>query len=74
MGVYIVIGVNDDRNISHGHKDVSSQEGTTQKNFTLQKQGNCIQGKAQLALKNWKNLFGDQRKDRLTSFEECHSL
>ena len=32
-------------------------------------QGNLIQGKAQLALKNWKNLFGDQREDSLTSLE-----
>ena len=44
------------------------------KNFTLQKQGNRIQGKAQLALKNRKNLFGDQRKVSLTSFEECYLL
>ena len=30
-------------------------------------QGNLIQGKAQLLLKNWKNLFGDQREESLTS-------
>ena len=32
-------------------------------------QGNLIQGKAQLALKNVKNLFGDQKEDSLTSLE-----
>ena len=37
-------------------------------------QGNLIQGKAQLALKNWKNLFGDQREDSLTSLEVCYLL
>ena len=37
-------------------------------------QGNLIQGKAQLALKNWKNLFGDQREDSLTSLEVCNLL
>ena len=37
-------------------------------------QGNLIQGKARLALKNWKNLFGDQREDSLTSLEVCFSL
>ena len=35
-------------------------------------QGNLIQGKAQLALKNWKNQFGDQREDSLTSLEEYY--
>ena len=38
------------------------------------KQGNLIQGKAQVALKNWKNLFGDQREDSLTSLEVCYLL
>ena len=28
-------------------------------------------GKAQLSIKNWENLFGDQREDSLTSLEEC---
>ena len=28
-----------------------------------------MQGKARLALKNWKNLIGDQREDNLTSLE-----
>ena len=42
--------------------------------FSLQIQGNLIQGKARLALKNWKNLFGDQREDSLTSLEECYLL
>ena len=37
-------------------------------------QGNLIQGKARLALKNWKNLFGDQREDSLTSLEVCYLL
>ena len=32
-------------------------------------QGNLIQGKAQLALNNLKNQFGDQREDSLTSLE-----
>ena len=32
-------------------------------------QGKLIQGKARLALKNWKNLFGDQREDSLTSLK-----
>ena len=27
-----------------------------------------------LALKNWKNLFGDQREDSLTSLEVCYLL
>ena len=35
-------------------------------------QWNLIQGKAQLALKNWKNLFGDYREDSLTSTEICY--
>ena len=30
---------------------------------------NLIQGKAELALKNWKKRFGDQREDSLTSLE-----
>ena len=30
-------------------------------------QGNLIQGKAQVTLKNWENLLGDQREDSLTS-------
>ena len=38
------------------------------------KQGNLIQGKAQVALKNWKNLFEDQREDSLTSLEVCKLL
>ena len=37
-------------------------------------QGNLIQGKAQVTLKNWKNLFGDQREDSLTSLEVCYLL
>ena len=37
-------------------------------------QGKLIQGKAQLALKNLKNLFGDQREDSLTSLEVCYLL
>ena len=37
-------------------------------------QENLKQGKAQLALKNWKNLFGDQREDSLTSLEVCYLL
>ena len=37
-------------------------------------QGNIMQGKAQLALNNWKNLFGDQRKDSLSSLEVCYVL
>ena len=37
-------------------------------------QGNLIQGKAQLALKNWKNLFGEQKEDSLTSLEVCYLL
>ena len=37
-------------------------------------QGHLIQGKARLALKNWKNLFGDQREDSLTSLEVCYLL
>ena len=32
------------------------------------------EGKAQLALKNLKNVFGDQREDRLTSLEVCYLL
>ena len=32
-------------------------------------QGNLIQGKAQLALNNWKNQLVDQREDSLTSLE-----
>ena len=35
-------------------------------------QGNLIQVKAQLALKNWKNLFGDQSENSLTSLEVCY--
>ena len=31
------------------------------------KQGNLMQGKVQPALKKWKNVFGDQRKDRLNT-------
>ena len=38
------------------------------------KQRNIIQGKAQLALKNLKNLFRDQREDSLTSLEVCYLL
>ena len=34
--------------------------------ITCSGQGNLTQGKAQLALKNWKNLFGDQSEDSLT--------
>ena len=37
-------------------------------------QENLIQGKVRLALKNWNNLFGDQREDWLTSLEVCYSL
>ena len=37
-------------------------------------QGKLLQGKAQQALKNWKNLFGDQREDSLTSLEVCYLL
>ena len=37
-------------------------------------QGNLIQGKAQQALKNLKNLFGDQWEDSLTSLEVCYLL
>ena len=33
-----------------------------------------MQGKAQVALKNWRNLFWDQREDSLTSLEVCHLL
>ena len=36
--------------------------------------GKYYTGKAQLALKNWKNLFGDQREDSLTSLEVCYLL
>ena len=36
--------------------------------------GKYYTGKAQLALKNWKNLFGDQREDSLTSLEVCNLL
>ena len=42
--------------------------------FVCLYQGNLIQGKARLALKNWKNLFGDQRKDSLTILEVCYLL
>ena len=34
-------------------------------------QGNLIPGKAQLALKNLKNQFEDQREDSLTSIEDA---
>ena len=37
-------------------------------------QGNLIQGKAWQALKNWKNLFGDQREDSSTSLKVCKLL
>ena len=37
-------------------------------------QGNITQGKAQVALKNWKTLFGDQREDSLSSLEVCYSI
>ena len=37
-------------------------------------QGKLMQEKAQLALKNWKNLFGDQREDSLTSLEVCNLI
>ena len=37
-------------------------------------QGNLIQGKAQLDLKNLKNLFGDQREVSLASLEVCYLL
>ena len=33
-----------------------------------------LQGNAQLSLKNWENLFGDQRGDSLTSLEVCFLL
>ena len=46
--------------------------------FTFQNEvkapSNLIQGKAQLALKNWKNLFGDQKEDSFTSLEVCYLL
>ena len=42
--------------------------------FRHANQGKLIQGKAQLALKNWKNLFGDQREDSWTSLEVCKLL
>ena len=38
----------------------------------MQSQGNLIQWKAQLALNNRKNWFGDQKKDSLISY--VHSL
>ena len=38
----------------------------------VQKQGSCIQGKAELALKNCKIMFGDQREDSITSLEACY--
>ena len=37
-------------------------------------QGNLIQGKAQLAGKNLKNQFGDQKEDSLKSLELCYLL
>ena len=37
-------------------------------------QGNLIKGKAQLALRNWKNLLGDQKEDSLTSLEVLYLL
>ena len=37
-------------------------------------QGNLKQGNSQLALKNRKNLFGNQREDTLTSLEVCYLL
>ena len=37
-------------------------------------QGNLIQGKARLALKNWKNLFEDHREDSVTSLKVCYLL
>ena len=40
----------------------------------LSNQGNILQGKARLALKNQKNRFGDQSKDILTSLEVCNLL
>ena len=44
----------------------------TQLLFMTKEQGNLIQGKAQLALKNWKNLFGDQKEDSLIRLEVCY--
>ena len=35
---------------------------------------NIIQGKAQLALKIWKSLFGGQMEDSLTCLEVCYLL
>ena len=48
----------------------------TNKTVTSQRQdqGNLIQGKAQVALKNWKTCFGDQREDSRTSLEVCYLL
>ena len=43
-----------------------SKHGTGRENF--------IQGKAQLPLKNWKNQFGDQGEDSLTSLAVCNLL
>ena len=43
------------------------------KDFWLQ-QGNIIQGKAKVTLKNWKNLFGNQGEDSFTCLEVCFFL
>ena len=42
--------------------------------FQMVGQRNLIQWKARLALTNWKNLFGNQREESLTSLEVCHLL
>ena len=75
----VVLACQDDGAVIHqGHVETLSvlhlalkgrqQLKNKDKNNDIQ-QGNLIQGKAKVALKNWKNLFGDQREDSLTSLE-----
>ena len=47
---------------------------STKENILSCFQGSLIKGKAPVALKNWKNLFGDQREASLSSLEECYVL